>query len=198
MAPVEEDPDLDDLVSRSRDRDQVAFGRLVTRLSPMVLSIVRRRVRDEHEANAVANDVFTHVWFGLPKLERPEQFRSWLVAVTLRRVLMYHRARNAKKRRVERTGDATPEPTDEATPLGEALLAEIRAEIGELPPDLAEVIDERYFQRLTLREIAEPRDLTIDQVFRRLGRALERLGRRLGGGGGSSDPGFPGDDGPSG
>ncbi|MFG0319197.1 MAG: RNA polymerase sigma factor [Planctomycetota bacterium JB042] len=191
---MEHDSDLADLVSRSRDRDQAAFGRLVSRLTPTVLSIVRHRIRDEHDANAVANDAFTHVRFGLPKLERPEQFRSWLVAVTLRRVLMYHRGRNAEKRRPDRTGDATPEPTDDATPLGEALLAEIRAEIRKLPPELADVVDAKYFQRLTLREIAEPRDLTIDQVFRRLGRALERLGRRLGGGRGSRDPGFPADD----
>lgn len=176
---MDEGADLEDLVERSIARDPEAFGRLVTLLTTFVESIVRRHVRDPHDASEVANDVFVHVWYGLPRLDRPETFRSWLLAVTIRRILMHHRGRSTRKRRLL-AGDGDPrDAIDRSTPLEEALRAELRAEVLRLPPEQARLVDERYFQELTLREIAEPRDLTIDQAFRALRRAIGRLGDRL-------------------
>lgn len=152
----------------------------MTQLTGVVSSIVRHRVRDEHEANEVANDAFIQVWLGLPKLGDIENFRSWLIAITIRRALMHNRAMRAEKRRRSREGGSSEDAVaPAATPLDDALLTELRAEVSRLPPDLAAMVDERYFQSLSLREIAEPRALTIDQVFRGLAKAVRRLGDQL-------------------
>ena len=75
--------DLDDeeLIRRTRNGDQEAFGLLWKRYSPKVRSIVNRFVQRSADAEDLTQDVFLKAFAALPRFRGDSQFFSWLYRI---------------------------------------------------------------------------------------------------------------------
>jgi hypothetical protein len=86
--------DLDDdrlLVERFQRGDRVAFDELYRRHFTRLRSFCRRRVRDPHTAEEIAQETFARAFVALPRLRGERRFYPWLSVVAGRLCVDHHR-----------------------------------------------------------------------------------------------------------
>ncbi|WP_416070097.1 RNA polymerase sigma factor, partial [Streptomyces scabiei] len=74
------------VVMAARAGDRQAAERLVRDCLPLVYNIVGRALNGHGDVDDVVQETMMRALDGLPGLERPERFRSWLVAITVRQI----------------------------------------------------------------------------------------------------------------
>ncbi|WP_052771548.1 RNA polymerase sigma factor, partial [Streptomyces scabiei] len=74
------------VVMAARAGDRQAAERLVRDCLPLVYNIVGRALNGHGDVDDVVQETMMRVLDGLPGLERPDRFRSWLVAITVRQI----------------------------------------------------------------------------------------------------------------
>ncbi|MER6557116.1 sigma-70 family RNA polymerase sigma factor [Streptomyces sp. NPDC001027] len=74
------------VVMAARAGDREASEQLVRDSLPLVYNIVGRALNGHSDVDDVVQETMMRVLDGLPGLERPDRFRSWLVAITVRQI----------------------------------------------------------------------------------------------------------------
>jgi RNA polymerase sigma factor (sigma-70 family) len=101
-----------DLVSAAQADDRRAMDQLVTSSLPLVYSVVRQVLDDEHDVDDVVQDIMVRALSRLSALRRPESFRSWLTAIAVHEIGTHLHRRKAGARRSapldEAAGTADP------------------------------------------------------------------------------------------
>lgn len=86
------------LVARARGGDAGAFRELVERHQDRAFALARRLLRDETEAEEVAQDAFLRAWTALPGFRAEASFGTWLHRIVYRRALDRIDALKARRR----------------------------------------------------------------------------------------------------
>ncbi|MFI8529726.1 sigma-70 family RNA polymerase sigma factor [Streptomyces aquilus] len=81
----QERPDVA-VVEAARTGDAQAAEQLIRDCLPLVYNIVGRALDGHSDVDDVVQETMVRVLDGLPGLEQPERFRSWLVAITVRQI----------------------------------------------------------------------------------------------------------------
>jgi len=182
--------DEDALLARARAGDRDAFGTLVERHLPHVWRVAFRIVRDEADAEDVAQETFLAAWRALATFRGEALFSTWLHRIAVARALN-HLDRAAEKTRrasaplVRGDGaeiDVGPEWGAEAearSPLAALEAEELRRRLLDcfraLPGPWRVVLALRDAEELPYEEIAARADLALGTVRSRLARARLRL-----------------------
>jgi RNA polymerase sigma-70 factor (ECF subfamily) len=169
------------LVQRVRAGDGEALRLLVERYQERVFALVFGIVRDAHEVEDVAQEVFLKVYTRIDAFDERSQFYTWLYRVAV------NAAKDHVKKRVRRPAvpldeaDALPGPGEppEAGAARSETVRSVRAAIGGLPVRYREVLTLRELEGLSYDEIAEVLGISIGTVESRLHRARARLKRKL-------------------
>lgn len=98
------------LAARAGDRD--AMDRLLAGCLPLVYNIVGRALNGHSDVDDVVQETLLRVVRGLPELREPEAFRSWLIAIAVRRIRDRERSlRSAGRHRAElESAEQLPDP----------------------------------------------------------------------------------------
>jgi RNA polymerase sigma-70 factor (ECF subfamily) len=176
------------LLTSLRRGDPQAYETLVRTLTPQLLAVSRRIVRDEEDARDAVQEAFVNAWRNLPRFEEGSRLSTWLHRITVNAALMKLRSR---RRRPEEPiedllptfaedGHQTPpsepwgEPADLA--LDRKRLAEVvRQQIDRLPDTYRLVLLLRDIEGLDTAEAAEVLGVTENAVKLRLHRARQAL-----------------------
>ncbi len=167
------------LVERfASQRDEAAFAALVRRHGELTLSVCRRVLGQDEDAEDVFQAVFLVLSRKAATLRRKEAVGSWLFGVAHRLAL---RARQSTRKRREREARAREGPTgdvlDELT-VREAQLV-LYEELARLPEGERAPLVLCYLQGLTRDEAAQRLGCPLGTLKHRLERARERLHQRL-------------------
>ena len=174
-------PDDRQLVARMRERDADALRLVVERYQQRIFALVYGIVRDRHEVEDVAQEVFLKVFTRIHAFDGRSKFYTWLYRVAA------NAAKDHVKKRSRRPAvalEAEDDLRDEADgPRERAVAAEtqamVRRAIASLPLKYREVLTLRELQGMSYGEIAEVLQLSMGTVESRLHRARARLKRRL-------------------
>jgi len=170
-----------ELVQRLRAGDAEALRAVVERYQQRIFSLIFGIVRDRHEVEDVAQEVFLKIFQRIDAFDGRSKFYTWL----------YRVAANAAKDHVKKLSRRPAVPLDENAPLpdeaagpGEHASRQesrriVREAIDSLPPRYREVLALREIQGLSYTEIADVLRLSMGTVESRLHRARARLKRRL-------------------
>jgi len=169
------------LVVLAQEGDRDAMGELFERYQPTIVALAMRRVRNTHEAEELAQDVFIQAMQKVPQLRVPEAFGGWL------RQIVHRMAINRVTR--GRLSIACDPETLEAT-----------CSDGDLPDDMAEDreqadavrlgltrlgdLDQQtlrafYLQGQSLIEMSDRFDAPVGTIKRRLHTARKRLAETM-------------------
>jgi RNA polymerase sigma factor (sigma-70 family) len=168
---------------------EAAFAALVRRHGPMVLGLCRQVLRDPHHAEDAFQAVFLVLARRAPSIHKPDLLANWLYGVSLR-TARHAKARLARGRTNEGVeGMTSPDwvssgalelsvPSAEETMLAREQTEGLHREIERLPKSFRVAVVLRYFEGLSLDEIAGRMDWPVGTVRSRLARARDKL--RLG------------------
>jgi RNA polymerase sigma-70 factor, ECF subfamily len=178
-----EDLESNRLIVRIQAGDASAFDLLYLRYFDRVYAYARVALRDAHEAEDVAQQVFVNAIQALPRYEVRDEtpFRSWLFRIT----------RNLVLRSISRSGRLQPEEPEELErrlespapdpPMGLDWLSDhdLARLVERLPMSQRQVLLLRYVFEFTTAEIAEALDRTPVAIRMLEHRAMRALEARL-------------------
>lgn len=174
------------LVAAAREGDHAAFAELVGRHSPVLLAVCRRALGNPGLAEDAAQEATLQAWLSLDRLQQPERFGAWLMAISMN---MCHRIRHQRTqdawsleamlggRCIDGLVEARPGPED----LAEAaeLRSQVRRSIDGLPPGQRAAVLHFYLAGLTHAETAALLGISVGAVKTRLHKARRALYRHL-------------------
>jgi RNA polymerase sigma factor (sigma-70 family) len=162
-------------------RDRAAFGRLVDHFAPRLRAFLRRGGASEAEIDDIVQEAMLKVW------RRAEQFdaarggaSTWIFTI----------ARNERINLLRREVRPELDPNDPALvpapePSADDHVAagqdahQLRAALGDLPAEQAEVLNLAFFEELSHSAIAERLDLPLGTIKSRIRLAVGRLREAL-------------------
>lgn len=191
LKPMQESPTIinePELLSRLRDREEAAFDELVDAAAGRMLSVARKMMPTEADAEDAVQDAFLSAFKSLDRFDGRSKLTTWLHQITVNACLMKLRS---KRRRPEKSMDAM---LPEFVPDGhqkepqkrwheeasggieqQELRALVRSRIEELPEQYRVVLVLRDVEGLDTEETAAVLAVTLDTVRTRLHRARQAL-----------------------
>lgn len=145
-----------------------------------VYAVARSVLRQEADAEDVAQEAFLRMLRTGPGPAVPRDLRLWLARVALNLARDRLRSDSRRHRREERFGRAgTGEAVMDQQPAGSAEASDLGRAVQELPEELRVPLILHYAEGLKHREIAALLGRPIGTVSQRIARAKERLRVRL-------------------
>lgn len=168
------DRDVDaELMRRVQRGDREAFAELVEHYKQPIYSFILRMVRDESEAEDLAQNTFVQVWKSAKRYRVSARFSTWLY--TIARNLSLNELRRRSRHRTDSLDATHPEqpdqprhqPEDLATPVpqDQILRDELYQKVEEAIADLPES------QRTALL-LCREEDVSYDEISKILGVSL--------------------------
>ncbi|MSP23585.1 MAG: sigma-70 family RNA polymerase sigma factor [Myxococcales bacterium] len=158
--------------------DSRAFGQLFDRYAPMLMRIMKRRVRGDGDAEELVQQTCLQLHRARNDFDASRAFRPWLmtIAFNLQRELFRRR-----QRRPEAPLEFEPAaPSSERAPLERSeRAAQLRAAVASIPSGQREVIELHWFEELSFAEVAQVLGLGLSAVKVRAHRGYKALREHL-------------------
>ncbi len=101
-------PAIDDYIRSAQEGHQAAFSEVVRQFRGRVFAMAAKYARNHHELDDLAQEVFIHVWKGLPRYRWEAPFEHWLTRIAVRCCFDFLR-RHRRQRERECSRDALME-----------------------------------------------------------------------------------------
>jgi RNA polymerase sigma factor (sigma-70 family) len=173
-----ETPDAQLLTRFTGQHDESAFAELVRRHAPMVLSVARRVLRDEHAAEDAFQVTFLTLACRARTVRRGQALAAWLHRVAYHVAL---RTQAKARRTIEVEQSATPPPRPDAVEQAEwhELAAILDDELQRLPARYRGPLVMCGLEGKTHEEAARDLGWPLGSVSKRLARGRDLLRQRL-------------------
>ncbi|TWT66465.1 RNA polymerase sigma factor [Allorhodopirellula solitaria] len=169
------------LVVRAQSGDREAFGELFERYRPAIVALATQRMRNAHEAEELAQDVFIQAMQKVSQLRVPEAFGGWLRQIVHRMAI-----NRATRRRLSVSCDPeTLEATcaDDSSPQAafedRERAAAVRSGLTRLGDIDQQTLRAFYLQGQSLIEMSDRFDAPVGTIKRRLHTARKRLAETM-------------------
>ena len=188
--PVQTDPDAA-LMLRARRGDRAAFSGLVDKYKQPVMNFIHRSLRDEAEAEDLAQNVFLQAWKSRGRYRQTAKFSTWLF--TIARNLCLNEIRRRSRHPAESIEEEHAEHEDQPhrqyedrsqmAPPEQLLQGELARKIEEalagLPENQRTAILLCRQDELSYEEIAEVLDCSLSATKSLIHRGRETLKEKL-------------------
>jgi len=173
------DPDTD-LVARAGRGDRAAAQALMARHLPKMLTVARRMLGNQAEAEDAVQDAFLKLWTHAARWEPGRAlFETWLYRVVLNKC--YDRLRRKPTAKLDEAAEiADPAPQADQLLQGSAVAQEIEAALAELPERQRAAIVLCHYQDCGNIEAAEILGISVEALESLLSRGRRTLRARLG------------------
>jgi RNA polymerase sigma-70 factor (ECF subfamily) len=168
------------LINQAKKGDQKAFNDLLNLYWKDVYRFQFNKCQDEDEAEDITIKAFAKAFDKIDSFDDNFQFNTWLFTISsnlyidhLRRKKTETVSINKNHREIHRIVDEDPSPSDKL--IQEQNLAQLKAYISQLKPHYQEIINLRYFQELSYKEMAEQLDEPMSNIKVKLLRAKKLL-----------------------
>jgi RNA polymerase sigma-70 factor, ECF subfamily len=174
----------EDLMQLVRENDSAAFAVVYERHTDAAFSLAFRMCGKRGIAEDVVQEAFLSLWRSSSRYDRTRgSVRTWVLGIVhnraidaLRRAVVQDRGKISDEG-IEEHLEA-PERTDqEVSRRDEA--REIRAALGDLPPDQSRVIELAYYGGFTHTEIASMLDTPVGTIKGRMRLGLQKMRSQL-------------------
>ena len=171
----------EELIRRSQAGDWNAFEQLLERHRTAVARTAYLATRDRESVQDVTQEALIQIWRDLPSYRPKGSFRAWMLKILLNKARKHYRKKQVNTVALE----SASELSSEAEGLEETVerleqTHHLRQAFDLLTIDHREVLVLRFYNELTIPEIAMTLGCAEGTVKSRLSRALKRLEEALG------------------
>lgn len=177
---MNENNDISLWIQEAKKGNQKAFNFLLNSYWKEVYYYQLNKCKDEDEAEDITIQTFARAFDKIASFDEAYKFKTWLFTISnnifidhLRKskteTISIHNNNNAMNKII----DEEPSPADKL--IQEQNLAQLKAYIRQLKPHYQEVINLRYFQELSYKEISDELKEPLNNVKVKLLRAKKLL-----------------------
>ncbi len=173
--------EIKEAIKRAKLNDQKAFNYLLDTFWDDVYGFQLKRIENENDAEDITIQTFSKAFDKIETFDDNFKFKTWLITISknihidlLRKEKNYISQRNFDDE--EKTLQILDEtPSAEDTLIIEQNLAKLLRDIKKLNPHYQEIINLRYFQELSYKEISRELNEPMNNVKVKLLRAKKLL-----------------------
>lgn len=177
---MSEKKDINVLVQQAKNGDQKAFSTLLNSFWKEVYHFQFNKCKNEDESEDITIKTFARAFDKIKSFDDKYQFKSWLFTISNNIYIDHLRKKKTEtislsknSHEIHKIVDEEPSPADQL--IQEQNLAQLKAYIRQLKPHYQEVINLRYFQEFSYKEIAESLDEPMNNIKVKLLRAKKLL-----------------------
>lgn len=169
-------------IAKAKEGNQAAFRYLLETYWASVYNYQLKRTKSENDAEDIAIQTFSKAFDKIHTFDNKYVFKTWLITISKNVHIDLLRKKNAsisiettkeQEEKVYLVVDENPTPEDKI--IGEQNLAKLLKDIKKLKPKYQEVIQLRYFQELSYKEISKLINEPMSNVKVKLLRAKKLL-----------------------
>ncbi|PWD99065.1 RNA polymerase sigma factor [Marinilabilia rubra] len=172
------------IIKQIKNGDVAAYSVLIERYRHMVFTLALQLLKNEADAEEVAQDAFLKAYRALDKFEGRSSFSTWIYKITYFQAIS--KLRKSKKKEVGYDEDFNGYEKSQFTEdLGTDLLEAqdrsrfLKIALGKIKGEEATVLTLFYFEDLKTEEIAEITGMSVSNVKVRLHRGRQNLLKEL-------------------
>tara|TARA_R110002124_G_scaffold151086_1_gene317896 strand:- start:23929 stop:24474 length:546 start_codon:yes stop_codon:yes gene_type:complete len=173
--------EVKDAITRAKKNDQIAFNFLLDTFWNDVYGFQLKRTQNENDAEDITIQTFSKAFDKIRTYKEDYKFKTWLITISKNIHIDLVRKQKKSIRNTSKDNEyhyydiVDDSPTPEDKIITEQNLAKLLRDIKKLKPHYQEVINLRYFQELSYKEISEELNEPINNVKVKLLRAKKLL-----------------------
>lgn len=173
---------LQNTIQKAKKGNQLAFNMLLDSFWNNVYNFQLKYNKNENDAEDITIQTFSKAFDKIDSFDENYEFKTWLIAISKNVQIDSFRKKKSsvladsykeKEKEIHRVIDDNPTPEDKI--ITEQNLAKLLKDIKQLKPKYQEVINLRYFQELSYKEISEQIGEPMNNVKVKLLRAKKLL-----------------------
>lgn len=173
--------EINEAIKRAKENDQKAFNFLLDTYWDDVYGFQLKRIQNENDAEDITIQTFSKAFDRIETFDENYKFKTWLITISKNiHIDLLRKEKNSisqvisnDDKSVYQILDESPSPEDEL--ITEQHLAKLLRDIKKLKPHYQEIINLRYFQELSYKEISIQLKEPINNVKVKLLRAKKLL-----------------------
>ena len=173
--------EIEEAIAKAKENNQIAFNFLLDRFWNDVFAFQLKRTRNENDAEDITIQAFSKAFDKIDTFNSNYTFKTWLITISKNIHIDLVRKEKNKPSTLSKDDDEKAyqvldeSPTPEDKLITEQNLAKLLKDIKKLKPHYQEVINLRYFQELSYKEISNELKEPMNNVKVKLLRAKKLL-----------------------
>ncbi|NRR91143.1 sigma-70 family RNA polymerase sigma factor [Winogradskyella undariae] len=173
--------EIKEAINKAKNNNQIAFNFLLDTYWNDVYAFQLKRTMNENDAEDITIQTFSRAFGKINTYNEDYKFKTWLITISKNIHIDLVRKQKQSIRNTSKDNDENyfyivdDSPTPEDKIITEQNLAKLLRDIKKLKPHYQEVINLRYFQELSYKEISEKLNEPINNVKVKLLRAKKLL-----------------------
>ena len=173
--------EIEEAIKRAKKNDQKAFNYLLDVFWDNVYGFQLKRTQNENDAEDITIQTFSRAFDKIETFNDAYKFKTWLITISKNiHIDLLRKEKNSISQVISKDDrdafqvlDESPSPEDKL--ITEQHLAKLLRDIKKLKPHYQEVINLRYFQELSYKEISAELKEPMNNVKVKLLRAKKLL-----------------------
>ena len=174
--------EIEEAIEKAKNNEQIAFNFLLHTFWSNVYGFQLKRTENENDAEDITIQTFARAFEKIETYDSTYKFKTWLITISKNlHIDLIRRRKSTVSSTLKNDDDEAyykiidESPTAEDRLITEQNLNKLLKDIKKLKPHYQEVIQLRYFQELSYKEIAEKLDEPINNIKIKLLRAKKLL-----------------------
>lgn len=173
--------EIKEAIKRAKENDQKAFNYLLDSFWDDVYGFQLKRIQNENDAEDISIQTFSKAFDKIETFNDDYSFKTWLITISKNiHIDLLRKEKNSISQVISKNDstafevlDESPSPEDKL--ITEQHLAKLLCDIKKLKPHYQKVINLRYFQELSYKEISKQLNEPMNNVKVKLLRAKKLL-----------------------
>jgi RNA polymerase sigma-70 factor (ECF subfamily) len=173
--------EIEEAIKRAKENDQKAFNYLLDIYWDDVYGFQLKRTHNENDAEDITIQTFSKAFDKIETYKESFTFKTWLITISKNiHIDLLRKEKNSITQVISKDDRKAFEVLDESPSAEDKLiteqhLAKLLRDIKKLKPHYQEVINLRYFQELSYKEISKELDEPMNNIKVKLLRAKKLL-----------------------